>query len=183
MRRNTGGLADVLRAAQDAEAMSELREQLDGLVFTSHRTITRDEINALLRIVISNLAPRLEEVDYTEKLEIIKEHKAIGQLKHFKLALQDLDRGIVHEALKPATNQANAALSSEQMEYDSLLLELVAIVQVRERYTTLREAERHVAERLQKAGVKRRGKTVTPSTLRSLRNHPKKSQARYPQPQ
>jgi hypothetical protein len=88
------------------------------------------------------------------------------------VTLQDLDRGIVHHALRPATNQANAALSSEQLEFDNLLLEMVALIQVRER-STLREAERHVAEHLQKVGVKRRGKTITPATLRSLRNHPR----------
>jgi hypothetical protein len=62
MRRNTGGLGDVLRAAQDSEAMSELREQLDDLVFTSHSTIKRDEIITLLTIVIRHLAQILVDI-------------------------------------------------------------------------------------------------------------------------
>ena len=120
MSRNTGALGDVLRAAQDAEAMSELRQQLDDLVFTSHWTIKRDEIITLLTIVTKSLASILVDIEVTESLEIHKEHKAIGQLKNLILALGDLDRGIVHNELKPATNQANAALSFEQMEFDNL---------------------------------------------------------------
>jgi hypothetical protein len=154
--------------------MSELRDELDSLVFTSYRTIKRSEIITLLTIVTRCLAPVLVEIEQTTDLEIHKEHKSIGQLKKLILALQDLDRGILHNALKPATHQANATLSSEQMEFDDLLLEMVAIVQGRKRYATIREAERYVAERLQKAEMKRRGKTITPQTLRSLRNHPKK---------
>jgi hypothetical protein len=183
MSRNTGGLGDVLRVVQNVEAMSELRKQLDYLLFTSNKTIRRDEIINFRTIITHFLSSILVEIDFTENLEIHKEHNVVGQLKLFILALQDLDRGIMHDALKPASNQANAARSLEQMENDSLLLELVAIVQGRGRYTTVREAERHVAERLQKTGIKRRGKTITSATLRSLRNHPRKSQTRNPQPQ
>jgi hypothetical protein len=182
MSRNTGGLGGLLRTAQDAEAMIKLREELDSLVFTNNFTFTRAETVTLLTITTKYLAPMLVEVESTPTLEIRKEHNAVGQLKLFTLALQDLDRGIVHDALKPATHQANAALSSEQMEDDRLLLEMVAVVQGRKRYATIRQAERYVAERLQKAGVKRRGKTITHATLRSLRNHPKKIRTRNPQP-
>jgi hypothetical protein len=62
------------------------------------------------------------------------------------------------------------------------LLEMVVIIQAKQGYATLREAERDVAKRWRNAGVKRRGKTITPATLRSLRNHPRKSQPRNPQP-
>jgi hypothetical protein len=134
-----------LRASQDAEAIRELRKQLDNQVFTGHQTITRGEIIALLTTITTHLEPTLVEIEYTPTLEIYKEHNAIGQLKTFILALRDLDRGIVHDALKPVTNQANAALSSEQMEFDSLLLELVVIAQVNKRYATLREAERAIS--------------------------------------
>jgi hypothetical protein len=51
MSRNTGGLGDVLRVVQNVEAMSELRKQLDYLLFTSNKTIRREEIIKLLTII------------------------------------------------------------------------------------------------------------------------------------
>jgi hypothetical protein len=89
--------------------------------------------------------------------------------------VQDLDRGIPHPALTPASSQANAALSAEQREYDRLLLEAVTIARQAHRFSTLRQAEKYVAERFAKAGRKRRGKVITASVLRSLRDHPKKA--------
>jgi hypothetical protein len=182
MSRNTGGLGGISIAAQDAEAMIELREQLDSLKFASPLMINRAEIIKLLTIFASSLGPRLETIDTSEAPDIRKEHNAIWQLKKFIRALQDLDRGIVHDALRRATNQANAALSAEQMEFDNLLLEWVVVVQGHKHYKTLREAERDVAKILLKAGIKRRRKTITPATLRSLRSHPKKRQPRNPRP-
>jgi hypothetical protein len=182
MSQKHRGFGRRLGATQDAEAMSKFRQQLDELRYTSYRTINRAEIIDLLKIVTEYLEQILEDIVYTEKLEISKEHNAIGQLKYLILAFQDLDRGIAHEAFRPAANQANAALSSEQLEFDSLLLEMVAVIQVRQRCATIREAERYLAKRLQKVGVERRRHTITAATLRSLRNHPKKRQVRNPQP-
>jgi hypothetical protein len=172
----------ILRAAAAAATFNELRERLDDMVFTSPRSFERGEIIKLIGLLIEIIAPLLEDIEFMDGLEIRKEHKAIAKLKNLNLALLDLDRGILHDALKHAANQTNAALSSEEMEFDNLLLELVAIVQQREGFATLKEAERHVAQRLLKASIKRRGKTITPPMLRSIRNHPKKWQARNPQP-
>jgi hypothetical protein len=174
MSRRSEGLGDDLKAASDAATISELRERLDQMLYTKVWSIKRTEIIALLDIVVESLTRLLVEIEYTPSLEIHKEHKAVGQLKKVILALRDLDRGIVHDALKPATNQANAALSSEQMELDNLLVEFVVVVQGKEGYETLHEAECHVAQVLRKAGLKRRGKAITPAMLRGLRNHPKK---------
>jgi hypothetical protein len=82
MNRNTGGLGGVIRAAQNAESMRELREQLDSLVFASCRTIKRTEIITLLTIITGHLSPILEDIEYTPSLEIHKEHNSIGQLKN-----------------------------------------------------------------------------------------------------
>jgi hypothetical protein len=72
---------------------------------------------------------------------------------------------------------------AEQREYDRLLLEAVAIAQQTKGFSALRQAEIYVAKRLAKIGKKRRGKPITASVLRSLRDHPKKKLATDPRPE
>jgi hypothetical protein len=126
----------------------------------------------------------LAEIKYTSTgVEIINEHQVVSQFRHLILALEDLDRGLIHQALKAASGQANAALSAEQRETDRLLLEMVAVAKVAKKFTTWRQAEEYVAERLAKAGRKRRGKPITAAALTSLRDHPKKKLPTNPRPE
>jgi hypothetical protein len=151
---------------------------LESVEISSVYTMERSEIVSILKVLVDHLGPLLAETKYTStEIEIINEHVTVGQVRHLILGLEDLDRGLVHQALKPASAQANAALSAEQRDYDRLLLEAVAIAQGTKGFSTLRQAEKYVAERLAKAGRTRRGEPITASVLRSLRDHPKKKLA------
>jgi hypothetical protein len=169
-------MSTASRSAGPSEWVNELRRQLENVEISSVSTIERSEIISIINVLVDHVGPLLAETKYTSTgIEIIIEHIVVGQLKHLARGLQDLDRGIPHPALTPASSQANAALSAEQREYDRLLLEAVTIARQAHRFSTLRQAEKYVAERFARAGRKRRGKVITASVLRSLRDHPKKA--------
>jgi hypothetical protein len=110
-----------LRAAQDAEAMSELRKELEELTFADVSTLNRNESIPILSIFSRFLDTILGEIEYTEKIEIHLQHKAVGQLNNLIEALKDLENGKPHVALRPAASKKGAALTAEQKRQDALL--------------------------------------------------------------
>jgi hypothetical protein len=112
------------------EWVNEFRRQLESVGISSVFTMERSEIVSILKVLVDHIGPLLAETKYTStETEIINEHVVVSQLRHLILGLEDLDRGLVHQALKAALGQANAALSAEQRQYDRLLLEAVEIPQ------------------------------------------------------
>jgi hypothetical protein len=177
-------MSGAARQRKPPKWLREFRRHLESVEISSVFTMERSEILLILHILVDRFGQLLAETEHTSTgMEIVKEHVVVSQLRHLVLALEDLDRGLTHEALKSASSQANAALSAEQRESDRLLLEIVAIAQTTKKLPTLRQAEEYIAERLAGVGVKRRGKRITAAVLRSLRDHPKKKLATDPHPE
>jgi hypothetical protein len=157
--------------------MSALRLRLDELMAgLIAKPLTRPNAIALLTALVECLDPALAEKRniFMSDLTLHLEHAAIGQLNQLIDSLRDLDNGKVDEALKPSTHQANAALTIRQRKEDQLWLEMVAIIQGRKRLKYREQAERAVAEMLNKAGKTRRGRRITGPMLKKLRQHLKK---------
>lgn len=158
---------EELRSIHDASAMAELRERLNELKIASAWTFERAEILALLNIMADVLDNSMEESAYVQ-------HGAVGLLDRFIEALEDLDRGKVHPALKRAGHTANAALTAQQRRQDQVWLEAVSVLKRARGYPNRGRAERELAGILRKAGKTRMGEPVTAAMLKSLRDHPKK---------
>jgi hypothetical protein len=153
--------------------IEELKAKLDELNYSNGSAFTRKDLIDTLKVIRDVLDDILADTKVVPGIEIHLQHKAIGVLDSGIDALEDLDNGVVHEALKSASTNRGAALTTEQKREDTLLIDNVAIVQHAKGLRTRHEAEEDLADRLTKAGKKRRGEVITAKMLKSLRNHPK----------
>ena len=167
----------LLRESRDAAAMAELRSRLDELIAGSiAKRLTRLNAIALLTAFSECLGPTLaEERDLSEPdVVLCLQHAAIGLLDQLIDALKDLDNGKVDDALKRSPHQANAALTIRQRKEDQLWLDSVVIFQGWKRLKDRKQAERLVAQMLNRAGKARKGKRITGPMLKKLRDYSKK---------
>ncbi len=172
MNRSIGGLGDAVSVLEGA-SIKELRAVLDQKVYSDAETLTSKVAIDTLRCIRDVLDVALGDTIFTQKIEVHLQHKAIEVLDSVIEALEDLDKGVVHEALQSSSSNRGAALTAEQKRQDIQWLNNVTIVQRWKGLKTRHEAEVWYAERLRKAGKKRRGDEPTAVMLKSLRDHPK----------
>jgi hypothetical protein len=154
-------------------SIEDLKAKLDELNYSNGSTFSRKDLIDTWNVIVGVLDDILADTIFVQGIEVHLQHKAIGLLDSGIDALEDLNHGVVHEALIPASTNRGAALTTEQKRLDTLLVDNVTIVQHAKGFRTRREAEEDLAERLTKAGKKRQGEEITAKMLKSLRNHPK----------
>ena len=158
---------------EDAIIAATLRERLNGLAAetTGPVNLTRQNAIALLKIVSETLdEPMLQQ----STSGVFIEHGAIDLLRKLIDAIEDLNDGKTHHALKPTATAANASLSRAERKYEQLLLESVLIVQLAKQFKSEGEARRFVVNCLRKKGKTWRGKPITIKTLERRKHRIKK---------
>jgi hypothetical protein len=171
---------EAARAEINAQAMGEdahfitlLRKELNSLSPETKgpMELTRENAIGLLKIISEALdAPMLQQ----SNSGVFVEHGAIDLLRKLIDAIEDLNDGKTHHALKPAAAGANASLSRAERKYEQLLLDSVLIVQEANKFKSEGEARRFVVNCLRKKGRTWRGKPITRKTLEQRKHRIKK---------
>ena len=152
------------------ELVARLRAFSDGAADDKWKLaeFSRANVIQVLSIIRETLLPELKIMKPVKgDMVIDMGHPATDILLELIDALRDLDDGKQHAVLKAAKAQ-NASNPRWQVRQDKALAEAVQIT-ARKDTLSIEKAERKVAETLNRKKWRRRGKKVTPGTLRKRR--------------
>jgi hypothetical protein len=156
--------------------MRELRARLDDMMGRQGaQALTRVNAICLLRAISDGLKPSTDKtVGHVDDGIIVTDHPALALLDDLIDALTDLDNGKTHDVFKVLPYAPNASLTTKERKSDDVILKTVLVVKRAKGYKTRKEAEKFLADRLNKAGKKRRGQRYTVKMLKRLRDDRKK---------
>jgi hypothetical protein len=169
---------EAARDANDAHTIRALRMDLDKMMEgPDARTRSRANFARVLRAIVDRLRPSMSTHLNTLRtgVPIVTDHPAVAFLDESLDDLSDLDNGRTPDIFEPATHGATATLTAKQRQRDRIWLLSVEILKRRFGLPTKSAAERLLAAKLRKAHETRRGKPVTAQTLKSLRDHNRKT--------
>jgi hypothetical protein len=171
------GLGLALRMPLDAYAMAEVRSGFDEIAGGRDAVpLTLENLVAAMRVmsvaigsVTHDVIGRIGRGEF-----VVSNHPVIEMLDQGIDALADRGRGKTHNVLKPATHQANAALTTEQRKRDDTLLDAVDFAQTKYGFRTFAQAARFVARRMRARGETRDGVPITAGMLTQMKDYSRK---------
>jgi hypothetical protein len=172
--KGAGGLGLALKVPLDAYATDEIRAGINEIAAGRDEVpLTRESLLATARVISEALKPVTHTViDRLDSGEfVVVNHPVIEMIDEAIDALADLDRGKTHVALRCASHQANAALTTKQRKRDQTLLDTVVIAQRKYGFKTFAKAARFVAKRKRELGQTRDGEPYTAQTFIRLRDY------------
>jgi hypothetical protein len=162
-----------LQAEENADYIARIRAGFDAVAggFGAEQ-LTRPNAVYLLKIISDVLAPFTSKTNDTFEPEgvYVTDHAAIDLLNGLIDAIEDLDRGLTHEALKPTKGGGNA-LPAHERRRDDALVGAVTIVQAVNKFPTRSLAQAYVANALKKNKKTIRGATPSAERLKKILDH------------
>lgn len=153
--------------------LGSLRELTDR---PGGKEFNRGNILALLDALASHLERPLAKADGTldDGTLVLLEHPAVTLLRNLSSAIEDLDKGLTDEVLKPISYGANNTRRWRLRAQDEAVIDLIAVTSLihagRNKNTIIRE----LARNMRKGGYLRQGKQVGASQMRGIWNRHKK---------
>ena len=156
----------------DADAIAAFRAGLEAWCNGDGRVDpTRENVQRLIELTLTALGPafqwRVDMGDITAR----GEHWAFDLFRAVGHAMSDLDRGSTPELVRAQRGGTGSRLWTEEKIRDEGLLELIEVVRLGKLHASHSTPEEYVANLLNAAGSKRRGKSYSAPVLRNLRGN------------
>jgi hypothetical protein len=162
-----------LQAEENAQYIGNIRAGFDTVAGGfSTKELTRHNAVYLLKVISEVLAPFTSKTNDTfETGELyVTDHAAIDLLNRLIDAIEDLDRGVTHEILKPTKGGGNA-LPAHERKRDDALIGAVTLIQFVKKLPTRSLAEADLANALKRNNKTIRGVKPSPEGLKKLLDH------------
>ena len=131
---------------------------------------TRSNVRQLLVILCDVMAPKLgREIQLPEGVVVVSPHWAVSLMKELVEALDDLDSGVTAPLLEKRQHGPSAALPTSERKTQETIVEAVKVMRGMPEKLEGKTAEKYVAEKLNKAGIKHRQGDYSEAGVRNLR--------------
>ena len=164
---------DRLQAEENAHCIARIRAGFDVVAGAcGAEQLTRPNAVYLLKVISQVLAPFTSKTNATFETggRYVTDHAAIDLLNQLIDAIEDLDRGVTHEILKPTKGGGNALPAHERRRNDALI-GAVTLVQFVKKFPTRSLAQAYVANALKKNNKTIRGVKPSAEGLKKLLDH------------
>lgn len=162
-----------LQAEENAQYIGNIRAGFDTVAGAcGAEQLTRPNAVYLLKVISEVLAPFTSKTNATFETggRYVTDHAAIDLLNRLIDAIEDLDRGVTHEILKPTKGGGNA-LPAHERKRDDALIGAVTLVQFVKKFPTRSLAQAYVANALKRNNKTIRGVKPSAEGLKKLLDH------------